>query len=493
MDMQRYLAIDLGAESGRAVVGTLADGKLALDEIHRFPNGPVPVRGTLHWDILGIYKNILDALNIYTQRFGESVEGIGVDSWALDFGLLDQYGSLLQNPICYRDKRTQGMDEEVLARLPERDLFDHTGLPVVPIYTLYQLLSLQLNQPALLGSASSLLLIPDLLAHFLGGGKRCERTIAITTQLYDPRAGDWSGSLFDVFDLPKALMPELCDPGTVLGELDDSVKEATGLRKGWVVAPCSHDTGSAVSAAPGRGDDWAFISSGTWSVLGVMIDEAITSDAAFEAKVCNELAAGGLFVCRNIMGLWLLQQARAAWIRQGESYSYPDLVQLAVEAPAGGPLLNVDDASFLAPPDMTRAMAEYCRQTGQTPPASAGTTARCILESLALTYRHGLEQLRGMANRPLNVIHVVGGGSQNAALCQLTADATGLPVVAGPKPATAAGNLLVQAMARGAVSSHEEIREVVRRSTDLVEYEPKNTAYFDDRYGDYLGLLSPHT
>jgi rhamnulokinase len=332
-------------------------------------------------------------------------------------------------------------------------------------------------------------MMPDLLAYFLTGRKCCERTIAITTQLYDPWERGWSGDVIRKLDLPWSLFPELVDPGTILGKLLGPVSGSVGLKEALVIAPCTHDTASAVAAVPAQGGDWAFLSCGTWSVVGALTPEVVTTPQAFAAGVFNELTLQSYFLCRNIMGLWLLQQARACWEREGEIYSYEELGKLATKAPEGGPLINPDAPRFLAPQAMPQSIREYCAQTRQRIPQSVGETTRCILESLAFAYRHRLEQLAAMLGRTFQILHLVGGGSKNALLCQLTANATELPLLAGPSEATVAGNVMVQALARGCVSTPAEIREVVRRSSELVEYEPRDMRRCQERYGEYLHLL----
>ncbi len=488
-DQHRYLAFDVGAESGRVVVGTLCDGQLSLEEIHRFPNEPVQVCGTLYWDVLALYSNVLKGLREYTRRFGDAVESLGIDTWGVDFGLLDREGNLLQNPVHYRDRRTEGMLEQMRNRIAAEDLFKRTGMALSPISTSSQLLSLRLNHRPLLQSAATLLMMPNLFTYFLTGQKSCERTDAVSTQLYDPQSGQWSEALFRNFDLPISLMPQLVDPGTLIGDLSKAVAREVGLKRAPAAAPCTHDTASAVAAVPGNGNDWAFLSSGTWSVLGALTDHVVTSPEAFLAGVCNELTVQNFFLCRNIMGLWLFQQARRIWQQKGNDYSYAELVKLAEGAPEGGPLINPDDPTFLAPEDMTCAIREYCARTGQRQPADAGEMVRCILESLALSYRHGLNQLAQILGRTFRVLHIVGGGSRNRLLCQLTADATGIPVLAGPTEATVAGNVLVQAMATGSIASPQEIRDIVRASSKLVEYDPRDRQRFEDGYDKYLRLL----
>ena len=489
MDLHRFLAFDLGAESGRAVVGTLQDGRLALEEISRFPNEPVAILNTLHWDVLALHNNILKGLREYSRRYGDVVEGVGIDTWGVDFGLLSPCGELLQNPVHYRDRRTEGMLEEARARITPEEIFRRTGMSLMSFNTSVQLLSLRVNRNPVLDYASTLLMMPDLLAYFLAGRKCCERTAAITTQLYDPWEGGWNEEVIRKLDLPLPLFPELVDPGTIVGELLGSVGEKVGLKRGVVIAPCTHDTASAVAAVPAQGGDWAFLSCGTWSVVGALTPEVVTSPQAFAAGVFNELTLRSYFLCRNIMGLWLLQQTRATWEREGETYSYEELGKLAGQAPGGGPVINPDAPRFLPPQDMPQSIMEYCAQTKQRIPHGPGETSRCILESLAFAYRHRLEQLGAMLGRTFQVVHLVGGGSKNSLLCQLTANVTGLPVLAGPSEATVAGNVMVQALAKGYVTTAAEIREVVRRSTEPVEYEPRDTRRYQERYGEYLRLL----
>jgi rhamnulokinase len=381
------------------------------------------------------------------------------------------------------------MLEEVAARITPEELFRRTGMATLPINTSVQLLSLRANRDPVLDYASTLLMMPDLLAYFLAGRKCCERTDAITTQLYDPWEGGWNEEVIGKLDLPLSLFPELVDPGTILGELPASVGEKVGLKRGVIIAPCTHDTASAVAAVPARGEDWAFLSCGTWSVVGALTPQVVTSPQAFAAGVFNELTLQSYFLCRNIVGLWLLQQARATWQREGETYSYEELGKLAGQASDGGPVINPDAPGFLPLQDMPQSIRRYCAETGQRIPQGPAETTRCILESLAFAYRQRLEQIGAMLGRTFQVLHLVGGGSKNSLLCQLTANATGLPVLAGPSEATVAGNVMVQALAKGCVSTPAEIREVVRRSSELVEYEPRDTRRYQERYGEYLRLL----
>jgi rhamnulokinase len=482
MSSENYLAFDLGAESGRAVVGTLTGDKLALEEIHRFANEAVEVRGTLYWDVLSLCNNLLKGMRAYAQKFGPEVDAIGIDTWGVDFGLLARDGALLGNPVHYRDRRTEGIASEIERRMPALELFRITGMSLSPIQSLCQLFAMRKGDSAALASTSGLLMMPDLLAYFLGGARRSERTNAVNTQFYDLRHGEWSEEVLRAFDLPRAILPDLVDPGTVVGELSGAVARETGLGPCALVAPCTHDTGSAVAGVPGQGTDWAFLSSGTWSVLGALTGTMVASEAAYSAGFCNELTFGSGFLCRNIMGLWLLQQVRKSWEKAGRSYSYEELVELARRQGGDGPLINPDDPVFLAPLDMDEAIRDYARRTGQREPQGPAETTRCILESLALCYRHYLRTLEQLLGRRYAVLHIVGGGSLNALLCEMTAGATGLAVLAGPVEATVAGNVLVQALSRGRLGSAQDIRDVVRRSTRIIEYEPRDQARWDGRY-----------
>ncbi|MBZ5562857.1 MAG: rhamnulokinase [Acidobacteriia bacterium] len=489
MPAHRFLAFDLGAESGRGVVGTLDNDTLALEEIHRFANEPVEVCGTLHWDVLALYSNLLKGMRAYVARYGDSVEGVGIDTWGVDFGLLGEDGKLLQNPVHYRDARTEGMLQEAARRMLPEELYRCAGVPLSPVNTSVQLLSLRVRQSPLLSQAKTLLMMPDLFNYFLTGQQGCERTNAVSTQLYDPRKRQWSEEAFKKLDLPLSIMPPLVDPGTVWGELHESVRRGVGLKRGVAIAPCTHDTASAVAAVPGKGRNWAFISSGTWSVVGTLTEECLTSPEAFSAGFFNELTLGSFFLCRNIMGLWLLQQSRAAWREGGEDLSYEALVRRAARIPESPALINPDDSPFLAPQDMSEAIQAFCARTGQRAPQGPGEETRCILESLALSYRKALEDLSRVLGRRFTRLHVVGGGSRNELLCQLTANATGLPVVAGPVEATVAGNVLVQALAARCLSGSGEIRDCIDRSSQLTEYQPRDQAAWEDRYARYVEIL----
>jgi rhamnulokinase len=462
-----YLAVDLGAESGRVVLGRFDGRRVSLEEIHRFPNLPVRLPDGLHWDVLRILHEIKEGLAKAVG--GEEIEGVGVDSWGVDFGLLDRDGALVSNPYHHRDSRTEGMVDEALRLASRKEIYGTTGIQFLPINTLYQLLAMR-GSP-LLEAAETLLLIPDLINYWLTGEKACEYTNATTTQLLDLQTGGWSQDLLKKLDLPSGLFAPTVSPGTELGPVLPEVAEEIGAEPP-VFAVASHDTASAVVAVPAKADDFAYISSGTWSLVGVETRSPVVTQEAMGANFTNEGGfAGSTRFLKNVMGLWLLQECRRQWAREGHEYSYEELARIAEGAPSG-PLVDPDHPAFLTPGDMTARIRSFCEETGQAPPERPAEFARCVFESLALKYGHAIEQAQNLTGQGIGTVNVVGGGAQNALLCQLTADAAQLPVVAGPVEATAMGNVMVQAFARDRVGSLEEIRSVVRNSFEATTYEP---------------------
>lgn len=485
-----YLAFDLGAESGRAVLGKFDGERLVLSTLHRFPNGPVRVFDSLYWDVLRLFGEIKSALILFRRQEGDLLEGVGVDTWGVDFALLGRDGQLLANPHHYRDVRTEGMLEAAFARVPREEIFETTGIQFMEINTLYQLLAMKLQGDPLLDQAQALLMMPDLFHYWLTGVRACEFTEATTSQCYDPRAGDWARPLMERLGLPTHFLQPIVRPGTVLGPLYPSVAEEVGLSGVRVIAPATHDTGSAVAAVPAHGEDFVYISSGTWSLMGVEVREPVITRESLAYNFTNEGGVFGTFrLLKNIMGLWLVQECRRVWAQQGEEHSYDELTALAAQAPAFGPLVDPDAHDFLRPGDMPARLRDFCARTGQRVPESKGEIVRCALESLALKYRWVLERLEEMLGKRLSVIHIVGGGSQNELLCQFAADATQRPVLAGPVEATALGNILMQAIAMGRIGTLEEGREVVRRSCALKAFEPGPAAPWEEAYGRFLRIL----
>lgn len=481
------VAIDLGAESGRAVLGTLSEGRLHLRELHRFPNRPVRIRGTLYWDALRLYDDILTGIRTALQQSEQPIESVGVDTWGVDFALLDKRGRLLANPVHYRDARTEGMMEQVFQRIPRETVYERTGIQFMPINTLYQLYALVQTADPQLEWAEHLLMMPDLFHYWLSGERVGEFTIATTSQCYDPRQGDWAREILDTLGIPARLFLEVVSPGTVLGTLHaEGIEAHSPIR---VVLPASHDTGSAVAGTPLSDPHAAYISSGTWSLVGVELPEPRISPESLANNFTNEGGVSHRFrFLRNVMGLWLLQESRRTWAQGGETYAYEQLIALAEQVPPFRSLVDPDDPRFLPPGDMPARIRAYCQETGQPIPETPAEVTRCILESLALKYRWVIERLEAVVGWQVPVIHLVGGGVNNRFLCQATADATARPVIAGPVEATAVGNLLVQAMGQGYLGSLEEVRQVVRQSFPLETYEPRPTDAWDAAYARFETL-----
>jgi rhamnulokinase len=487
--VNKLLAFDLGAESGRGVLGLLEGRQLRLEVVHRFPNGGVRTLDSWHWDVLRLYSEMLHTLRLCAAQHGH-LDGLGVDTWGVDFALLGRDGSLLGNPRHYRDPHTEGMLEEAFQRVPREEIFRHTGIQFMRFNTLYQLLALQAARSPQLEVAHNLLFMPDLFHYYFTGMKVNEFTDASTSQMLDPGTRGWAYEMVRAFGLPDHLLGTLVQPGTVLAPLRDSVLAETGINAVPVIAPASHDTAAAIAAVPASAEAWAYISSGTWSLMGVELDEPLRNQAALTANFTNEGGVEGTIrFLKNIMGLWLVQECRQAWERAGKAYTYEELMREAEAAPPFVSVVDPDDPSFWLPPSMPTALADFCRRTGQPAPDGVGPTVRCTLESLALRYRWVLERLEELTGRRLEVIHIVGGGSQNALLNQLTADACNRPVIAGPVEATAAGNVLMQAIGLGVLSSLTEAREVVRRSFEVHTVPPQRPDEWHAVYQRWKGVI----
>ncbi len=477
-------AVDLGASGGRVMVGRVSAGhhgadQLALHEAHRFPNTPVRVLGTLHWDILGLYREMVGGLGAAARSF--DLASAGIDSWGVDYGLLDAGGALLGNPVHYRDSRTEAVVDDVLAKVPAADLYAVTGIQQMPINTIYQLAAAARTPQ--LAAARTLLLIPDLLAYWLTGEAGAEVTNASTTQLYDTRARDWAWDLIGRAGLPAGLFPALRQPGSVIGTLRPELAGEPGLTGLGpdrpdgplpVIAVGSHDTASAVVAVPAEGHSFAYISCGTWSLAGVELDQPVLTEASRAANFTNETGVDGTIrYLRNVMGLWLLQESVRTWAGAGQPADLGALLAEAARRPALQVVVDPDDPAFLPPGDMPARIAGVARRTGQQPPADPPAVVRCILDSLALAYRARLREVQQLSGRAVDIVHVVGGGVRNTLLMQLTADACGLPVVAGPAEAAALGNILVQARTLGAAPGDlAGMRALLRATQELRRFEP---------------------
>ena len=484
-----FLAFDLGAESGRALVGSIVDAKLTLNVIHRFPNGPVRINDSLYWDVLRLFSEMKEGLRQCAANLPGELQGIGVDTWGVDFALLGRGDLLLGNPYHYRDKRTDGMMEKAFSIVSREEIFKCTGIQFMQLNTLYQLLSMVQSGSGYLDSANQLLMMAGLLNFWLSGRKAAEFTLASTSQVYDPKRKGWANDLLEQFGIPCGIFPDIVAPGTVLGELLPSVQEEVGLGPVPVIAPACHDTGCAVAAVPGEGKGWAYLSSGTWSLMGVEVNEPIMNDKALEYNFTNEGGVENTFrLLKNIAGLWLVQECKRTWEREGDRYSYDQLTEMASKAGPAESLVNPDDGRFLKPTDMPEAIRDYCRDTSQTVLSEPGSVVRCALESLALKYRMTLEGIEDLTGERIERLHIVGGGTQNTLLNQFTADALRIPVIAGPIEATAIGNVLVQAIARGYLKDLNEARALVRRSFPTQEYQPREKDRWESAYEKFKAL-----
>lgn len=488
MAEKKFLAFDIGAESGRGLIGAFDGERLRLEDVHRFANGSVKIQDTLHWDILRLFSELKKGLGIAVSTHGKDIAAIGIDTWGVDFGLLGRGDVLLGNPRHYRDHANDGIMDVAFQTVPKDELFARTGIQFMQFNTLFQLLALQRQNSPILESAKTLLMIPDLLNFFFTGEKTTEYSIASTSQMIDPFRRTWDADLLSRFQLPASILTEIVSTGSTVGTLRADIAEEAGCGAIKIIVPAEHDTGSAIVSVPAQTADYAYISSGTWSLMGIETNEPRISPQTAAANVTNEGGAfGTVRLLKNIMGLWLVQECRRSWARKGTEYTYTDLTAQAAEAPAFGALIEPDASPFLSPTDMVAAIAKFCQQTGQQAPETVGATVRTCLESLALKYRWVLERMEEFRGAPIQTIHIVGGGTQNRLLCQLTADATGRTVVAGPVEATAIGNVLMQAYGCGLIGSLDEAREVVRRSFELITYTPQgNTDQWSAAYRRYL-------
>ena len=479
--MSHYLAFDLGAESGRALLGSLAAGKLEVTELHRFPNTPVRVLGGLYWDTLRLWHEIQHGIGV-AVRDGITLDGIGIDTWGVDYGLVGPDGGLCANPRHYRDPRTNGIMEKVFAIVPRGQVFGYTGVQFMQINTLFQVHAEKVMGSPALGCAKRLLNMPDLFNYWLTGEASSEATIASTTQFFNPTTMTWATELFKRLDLPGEILAPIALPGTLLGKTLDEPHTP-------VYATAGHDTAAAVAAVPVEGGaNWCYISSGTWSLMGLELDVPIINEKSLAANFTNEVGVGGnVRFLKNIAGLWLLQECRRQWALDGSEYTYEQLAAMAVEARPFSAAINPD--AFLEPGAMPSKIAAHCRDTEQAPPGTHAEYARAILESLALRYRNVLENLEALSGRRIDIIHIVGGGAKNGLLNQFVADCTGRKVTAGLSEATAIGNILVQAMGAGELKSLTEIRKVVRNSFEPGTYEPRPSDEWERAYQRFKQIL----
>jgi len=482
-EVKKYIAVDLGAESGRVMIGSVSSDKIVLEEIHRFGNGPIEEDGALKWDFDKLMTEIRTGISKVARAVGAQVWGIGVDSWGVDFGLLDADGKLIENPYHYRDSQTEGMREKAYELMPKRDIYENSGIQFMVLNSLYQLLAMRLRNSISLAKAKDLVFIADLVSYFLCGKIFAEYTLGSTSQFMDMKTARWSTVILEALSLPTNILPKIVAPGTVVGQLGAKIGLELGCGPIPVIAIGAHDTASAVAAVPAAGENWAYLSSGTWSLMGVEIPKAVVDDKTFGYEFTNE---GGVEntvrLLKNIMGLWLIQECRRQWQREGDDLSYAEIAELARNAEPFAGRLDVDDPMFLAPGDMPKRINEHLARTGQQTTDDKGQMIRIIMESLALRYRAVMEYIEDATGQTIEVLHIVGGGIQNELLCQFTANALNKKVITGPIEATASGNILMQAIATGQIESLAKAREIVRKSFDLKEYTPEDADLWNDQY-----------
>jgi rhamnulokinase len=494
-DSQTFLAVDLGASGGRVVAGLFDGSRLDLEEVYRFDNGGVHAAGHMHWPLMSLWDHVVRGLRAAGKLYPGQVASVGVDTWGVDFGLLGRDDVLLGVPHHYRDRRTVGILEKAFAVVLREEIFQATGLQFMEFNTLYQLLAMKLAKSPILDAAQSLLLMPDLIHWLLTGVKANEYTNASTTQFLNPNTRDWARDLFDRFGLPKQILGRVVQPGTRLGKLRLDVAEETGLAGVEAIVPGTHDTASAVAAVPaeskaGQRPDWCYISSGTWSLMGVETPQPVINQRVYELNFTNEGGVGGTTrLLKNIPGLWLVQECRRTWKDAGVEYGFEDLMERAAKSRLHGALINPDHPSFVAPKDMPSAIRNFCATTGQQVPPDEGAVIRAALESLALRYRMVLGFLEELIGGRIETIHIVGGGAKNGLLCQMAADATHRRVIAGPVEATALGNLMMQAVAAGSILGIAQGREIIRHSFEVQEYRPRQPDPWDEAYGRFEGLV----
>jgi sugar (pentulose or hexulose) kinase len=490
MPKKVFLSIDLGAGSGRIIAAKTDFSILYLEEVHRFNNPGTELPGGSYWNIIGLYRDIVEGLRKAVATYGDRICSIGIDTWGCDFGLLDRDGRLLDMPHQYRDSRFEGMAEKMHARMPETEIYQHTGLRTNFYNSSLHLLAEQIRQSPSLLQAEHLLFIPDLLAYWLTGVIANERTLASTSQLFNPRTDDWAWPLIDALELPRKIFGKVVAPGTILGPLRAEVSDYIGKENIPLIASASHDTASAVAGIPMSQGDNLWLSSGTWSIMGLEAPAPITSDAAFEAGFCNEIGhTGTIRFLKNISGLWLIQECKRQWAIDGEDLDYAALAELAIEAPAFTAFIDPDHPSFSSPGDMPEKIQQYCRNTGQIVPNVKGRILRIATDSIALKYRVTYDKIKALTGHSFARLHVGGGGIQNAHLTQATANALGIEVVAGPVEATSCGNIAMQMIATGHVADMESARALIKNSFEFKVYSPADADSWEQAYEQFKKLL----
>lgn len=485
---KRVLAFDFGASSGRAIIGCFDGDKITLQEVHRFSNDPVSVGGTVYWDVLRLFYEIKQG--IIKAKIAGGFDSIGIDTWGVDFGLIDSEGKLMENPVHYRDARTVGLVDEAFKTMPKEKLYGITGIQFMELNTLFQLISLKKYRPWMLERAEKMLFMPDLFGYMLTGKMCAEYSIASTSQLIDLDKRTWSKEILDAFGIKEELFAPLVQPGTVLGELSKEICEECGVDPVPVISVCGHDTQSAITSVPCEDGGFAFLSSGTWSLFGTELDKPIVNETSMNINITNEGGFGGSTgFLKNIIGLWLIQESRRQWKREGTEYSYADLEKLALAAEPFKCFIDPDAPEFVPHGNIPERVRDFCRKTGQYVPETVGEIMRCIYESLAMKYRLTFEKLRECTERDYPVIHVIGGGTKDGLLCQMTANSCDRTVKAGPIEATVMGNVAVQLMSDGSVEDIGQARKIVAASSELKTFEPIDTDKWAKAYEDFIKVI----
>lgn len=488
MGKKQVLAFDFGASSGRAILGRLEDGKIVMEEVHRFSNDPVQIGKTMYWDTLRQFFEIKQGM--VKANLNGGFESIGIDTWGVDFGLLDKKGNLLESAVHYRDDRTVGRQEKAFEKISKEKIYQLTGIQFNNFNTIFQLYSLVQDRPELLERADKLLLTPDLFNYFLTGEKKAEYTMVTTTQLMDAKTRQWSDEITKALSIPKDILPEIVSSGSVIGNVSDDICNELGIKPAKVIAVASHDTQSAVVAVPTDDEDFIFISCGTWSLFGTELKEAVINDTSYQLDVSNEGGYGDTFTfLKNIIGLWLAQESRRQWIREGREYSFGELEKMALEAEPFQSFIDPDSPEFNTTGDIPKRIRQFCERTGQKVPETIGEIMCCINQSLAMKYRYALEQIEECTGKKFNKIHMIGGGIQSKLLCQMTASASGRTVIAGPVEATALGNIAVQLMALGEIKDMKEARQIIAASETTYEYIPQDAEMWEEAYSRYVDML----
>lgn len=489
MKNKSFLAFDLGATSGRSILGTIENGRLQMKELTRFPNQMLQIGDHFHWNIYSLFEHLKAGL-VAAKNEGVEITSIGIDTWGVDFALIAKDGSILGAPYAYRDPHTSGAPDEFFKIVPREKVYDLTGIQVMNFNSLYQLFALSQANNSLLETTDKILFMPDALAYLLTGNKVVEYTIASTSQILNPRTKQFEAELLEKAGVSPSILGDIVMPGHVIGTLRDDLAEESELGKVKVVAVAGHDTGSAVAAVPATNERFAYLSSGTWSLMGIEVKDAIINEKTSALNFTNEGGVEGTTrFLKNITGMWLLEQCLKEWKKEGITYAYEKLVQMADTVPAFQSLVDTDHASFANPIFMTKAIVDYCEATGQTAPSSHAEFVRCIFESLSLKYKYVLGLLKDLAPFSIEKLHVIGGGSKNPLLNQWTANSIGLPVIAGPSEATAIGNIMIQAKAAGCVDSLLEMRQIIGESVQLDEFLPENPEVWAEAYEKFLKII----